>query len=509
MTEKTKLFFALGRLISQSNAWFIVVACLLLVSCGSSVSHDAIRFGLASAPITLDPRYATDAISSRLNRLLYQQLVDFNEASRPIPSLASWQKLSPKHFRFKLRNDRRKFHDGSRLTSVDVKATYDSILDKSTASPHRSTLHMLENVEVVDDDRIDFFLNQPDPLFPGYLEIGILPANKIAAGHPFNTHPVGSGPFRFVAWSNKDNLQLRRVHDQQLFSFLHVRDENTRVLKLLRDELDMLQNDIDSELVKYLQAQSDVVVTQSSGRNFSYIGFNMEDGIVGQQGIREAIAYAIDRQSIIKYLFAGRATLASALLRPEHWAGHPELSRYAYEPQRAREILAGLGYGKQRQLKIIYKTSSNPFRIRLATVIQHQLAEVGIDVDLRTYDWGTFYGDIKAGNFQMYSLSWVGINLPDIFRNVFHSASVPPSGANRGRYSNNKVDGLLSLAQTEQDPDVQAMLYRKVQEIIYKQLPYVPLWFEDHVFIARKSIKGYIVHTDGNYDGLVYVERTT
>jgi len=196
-------------------------------------------------------------------------------------------------------------------------------------------------------------------------------------------------------------------------------------------------------------------------------------------------------------------------LRPEHWAGHPALSRYAYEPKRAREILAGLGYGKQRRLKIIYKTSSNPFRIRLATVIQHQLADVGIDVELRTYDWGTFYGDIKAGNFQMYSLSWVGINLPDIFRNVFHSASVPPSGANRGRYSNREVDDLLTRAQIEQDADMQAALYRKVQEIIFKQLPYVPLWFEDHVFIARKSMKGYVIHADGNYDGLAYVERTT
>jgi len=392
---------------------------------------------------------------------------------------------------------------------MDVKATYDSILDKSTISPHRSTLHMLDRVEVVNDDDVDFYLNQPDPLFPGYLEIGILPAEKLASGHPFNTRPVGSGPFRFIAWPQKDRLELQRIRDNQLFSFLHVRDETTRVLKLLRNELDMMQNDIDSELVKYLQAQPDVMVSTIPGSNFSYIGFNMKDNVVGQQRVREAIAYAINRQAIVDYLFDGRATLASGVLRPDHWAGHSPLSKYAYAPKTAREILQDLGYNRQNPLKIIYKTSTNPFRVRLATVIQQQLSDVGIDVELRTYDWGTFYGDIKAGNFQMYSLAWVGINLPDIFRNVFHSGSVPPVGANRGRYQNTEVDGLLIQAQTEQDSEHQAAQYRRVQEIVYEQLPYVPLWFEDHVFMARKSMKGYVIHTDGNYDGLISVERTT
>jgi len=168
-----------------------------------------------------------------------------------------------------------------------------------------------------------------------------------------------------------------------------------------------------------------------------------------------------------------------------------------------------MGYNSKHPVKIIYKTSSNPFRIRLATVIQQQLAKVGIDVELRTYDWGTFYGDIKAGNFQMYSLAWVGINLPDIFRNVFHSASVPPAGANRGRYVNREVDELLTRAQTEQDSETQAALYRRIQEILFAQLPYVPLWYEDHVFIARNSMKGYVIHADGNYDGLEFVERAT
>ena len=485
----------------------VAVVNASLVSCQRPPSSDAIRFGLASAPVTLDPRYATDAISTRINRLIYRQLIDFDATSQPVPSLANWQKLTPLHFRFTLRSSYRTFHDGTELTAKDVKATFDSILDDSNASPHRSTLHMIEKIVVLDNDTVDFYLNQADPLFPGYLEIGILPAAKLANGHPFNNSPVGCGPFRFVAWPNPARLQLERLRDKQRFEFLHVKDENTRVLKLLRGEIDMLQNDIGAEMIRYLDGQEQITVSTAKGSNFSYLGFNLQDDVVGQQPVREAIAYAIDRQAIVNTIFSGRARLANALLTPDHWAGHLRLTPYPYAPEQARRRLNQLGYSPEKPLNITYKTSNNPFRIRLATIIQSQLADVGIKVQLRTYDWGTFYGDIKAGNFQMYSLAWVGINLPDIFRHVFHSQSVPPAGANRGRYVNARVDELLTMAQNEQDPLQQASLYREVQEILLQTLPYVPLWYEDHVFVARNSMKGYEIRIDGNYDGLINVYR--
>ncbi|MGD8566483.1 MAG: ABC transporter substrate-binding protein [Gammaproteobacteria bacterium] len=487
----------------------VVLCVMAMPGCESHQNAGGIRFGLADSPVTLDPRFATDAISTRINRLIYRRLIDFDEHAMPVPSLASWRSLAPDRFRFHLLEEGRDFHDGSTLTAEDVKATFDSILDPANASPHRATLSMIESVTVVDKDTVDFQLSTPDPLFPGYLDIGILPAKKIAARYPFNTQPVGSGPFQFVSWQKPSRLQLRRRRDGQRFAFVHVKDQNTRVLKLLRGELDMLQNDIDPELIKFLSKQSRITVTTRKGSNFSYLGFNLKDKVVGRRAIRQAIAYAIDREVIIKYLFAGRARPASAVLTPDHWAGDPALPTYKYEPDKARELLSNNGYSVDRPLHIVYKTSNNAFRIRLATIIQSQLADVGIQVDLRTYDWGTFYGDIKAGNFQMYSLSWVGVNLPDIFRYVFHSASVPPNGANRGRFSDQQVDKLLDEARTAQDLAYQAEIYRHVQEILFKKLPYVPLWYEDHVFIAQRSIKGYQVSGDGNYDGLVNVYRIT
>lgn len=479
---------------------------LLLVAC-SSPPADSLRFGLANAPVTLDPRFATDAASERINRLLYQRLVDFDAALMPVPALADWQQLSPTHYRFTLRGDNR-FHDGTPLTARDVKATYDYVLDPGHASPLRATLSMVDHIGAPDARNIDFYLNKPDALFPGYLVLGILPADLMARQHPFQRQPVGSGPFAFVAWPETGRLLLRRVSDGQRLEFVHVPDTTVRVLKLLRGEIDMLQNDLPPELVNYLKQQADargagLQVSEGRGSNFTYLGFNLQDPVAGRREVRLAIAHAIDRDAIIRHVFGGAARKASALLPPDHWAGNPQLPQYDYDPDQSRRLLAALGYSVKNPLAIVYKTSSDPFRLRLATVIQSQLAAVGIKVELRSYDWGTFYADIKAGNFQMYSLSWVGVHTPDIFRYVFHSQSTPPQGANRGRFADAQVDALIEQAQQAPDLARQAQLYRRLQQRLFDALPYVPLWYEDHIFIARSGISGYRVNLDGNYDGLL------
>ena len=156
-----------------------LLCCFFLVLCLSACSQpqdEVIRFGLAGAPANLDPRYATDATSARINRLLYQRLVDFNEQFRPVPSLATWEQLAPLHYRFHLKSERPEFHDGTALEAGDVAATYESILAPDSGSPHAGTLQLIQRVSVLDKDTLDFHLHRPDPLFPGYLAIGILPS---------------------------------------------------------------------------------------------------------------------------------------------------------------------------------------------------------------------------------------------------------------------------------------------------------------------------------------------
>jgi len=169
--------------------------------------------------------------------------------------------------------------------------------------------------------------------------------------------------------------------------------------------------------------------------------------------------------------------------------------------------LKAAGFGPDHPLRLVYKTSSDPFRVRLATILQQQLAEAGIRMSISSYDWGTFFGDIKAGNFQVYSLSWVGIKSPDIFRYAFHSASLPPAGANRGRFADDRTDALIEAAMQQNDPRRQAALYRRLQTRLLEQLPYIPLWFEDQYVVAREGIAGYRLAADGNYDALSQVVR--
>ena len=462
-----------------------------------------LRFGLASAPVTLDPRFATDATSTRINRLLYARLVDFDAHLMPVPALAHWERLAPDRYRFHLGETGRRFHDGSRLTARDVKATYDFVLDPANASPHRASLSLIAAIEVRDEDTLDFRLTRPDPLFPAYLVIGILPASAMTAGRAFNRMPLGSGPFRFEAWPTDDRLRLRRVADDQPLEFVRVSDPTVRVLKLLRGEIDLLQNDLSPELIRYLRRQEGITVHTGRGTNFSYLGFNLEDPALRDLRVRRAIALAIDRQAIIRYLMDGAARPASALLPPDHWAGNPALPLIPYDPAAARALLSEAGFGPGRPLRLSYKTSTDQFRVRLATVLQSQLHAVGVEVDLRSYDWGTFYGDIKAGNFQMYSLAWVGIKTPDIFRYVLHSSSLPPQGANRGRFRDAATDALIEQAEAAPDLAQQAAVYRRLQARLLDQLPYVPLWYEDHVVAARSGVTGYHLSLDGNYDGLI------
>jgi len=462
--------------------------------------------GLATAPRNLDPRLATDAASERVNRLLYRRLVAFDAASQPVPALAAWEQLTPTRYLFTLGQAGRVFSDGSRLNAEDVKATYASILDPTGASPHRALLSIIRNIRTHGPDRIEFRLSEPDPLFPAYLGIGILPAALIRRNHEFQRAPVGSGPFRFLDWPEIGRLRLERRRDRRRLELLVIKDPNVRVMKLLRSEIHLVQNDLAPELLDYLRGRPEVRVREIGGANFSYLGFNLQDSVTGLLPVRRAIAHAIDRRAILRFLFRDGGRLAEAMFPPEHWAGAAGLAGYAYDPARAEALLATAGFGPERPLRLVYKTSGDPFRTRLATVIQAQLAQVGIQVEVRSYDWGTFYGDIKAGRFQLYSLSWVGIRTPDIFRYVFHSASVPPRGANRGRYRSPRADRIIETARAEQDLERQAAHYRELQALLLETLPYVPLWYENQVCACRDEVRGYGLAPDGNYGGLAEVE---
>lgn len=483
----------------------MLVAMLSLAGCSASESPHVIRFALNTAPVSLDPRHATDATSARLNRLLYAQLVDFDAQSRVVPSLAHWQQLDVQHYRFVLGDRNRRFHNGQIVQAADVAATYAYVLDAANGSPYRAPLAHISRIEVIDDDTIDFYLERPDTLFVERLTIGILPAKLIAQGHDFHRLPIGSGAFRFVAHHGAGDISLERTADQQQLRFLEVRDPTVRVLKLLRGEVDMLQNDVAPELINWLADRQGIRLQRRHGSNYTYLGINHAEPALSDRRVREAIACAIDRRKLIHYLLADGARPAQSLLPPEHWAGHRGLPARHCSTNDSRLLLQQAGYDARNKPRLVYKTSTDPLRVRLATVIREQLNSAGFDVQVQSLDWGTFYADIKSGNFELYSLTWVGIRSPDSFEYIFHSRSLPPAGANRGHYVNQQADTLIdtALAQTHVEAMLPSLL--ALQQLLNEDLVYVPLWYEDHVVAMREHLTGYTLSADGNYDGLANV----
>ncbi len=472
-----------------------LVFLLILVSACSDqrLPNTAIHFAIAQAPLNLDPRYATDAASARVNRLIYQSLVDFDANSKPIPSLANWVQVNSTQYRFSLKHDRVIFHHKKVLSAQDVKATYDSLLTLRD-SPLSAEFANIKAIHVLDNETVLFHLKQPDQNFAAKLILGILPQDLIAQKHDFGHHPIGSGALAFVSWHNK--LTLKRVKDHQRISLIEVKDPTVRVLKLLRGEIDLLQGDLPPELVKYLQTKPEVNVKNVTGANFSYLGLNMQDPILKQLKVRQAIAHAIDANTIIQKVMVSSSRVATSILPPEHYtnAANKTVQPYAYNPALSKRLLTEAGVSLP--LKLVYKTSTNAHWVRLATIMQAQMQPAGIQLEINSLDWGTFFEDVKQGNFQLFALTWVGIKTPEIYAAALGSHSFPPNGFNRGHYADADLDALLKNAD-----------WPVATARIHQQLPYIPLWYEGQFAAMREGIEHYAPKPDGNWDDLTIISR--
>lgn len=477
----------------RTNLMFLLAlsctACQPTVQDSGTSQPQEIRFAVAQMPLNLDPREATDAASERVNRLIYQQLVDFDASSMPMPSLAHWEKIDELNYVFTLKKPRHVFHHGKQLTANDVKATYDS-LRFSKSSAHATEFQNIDAIQSKDENTVIFKLKTPDANFPSKLIIGILPQDFIESQHDFVHHPVGSGALKFVDWSK--NLTLQRIKDDKKITLIEAKDPMVRVLKLQRGEVDLMQGDLPPELVKYLAGQKKLQVKTHAGANFSYLGLNLQDPVLKNKKVRQAIAYAIDTDAIIQKMLVEKTRQAGAILPPEHFAGNQHLTPYTYQPALAKKML--LEAGVMLPLQLEYKTSTDAQRVRIATILQAQMAEAGIQLTIKSLDWGTFFEDVKQGHFQSFGLTWVGIKTPEIYQKAFHSQAVPPNGFNRGRFENQNLDVLLD----KQD-------WQQATALIHEELPYIPLWYEGQFIAAQKNLGVDAPPADGNWNILARV----
>jgi peptide/nickel transport system substrate-binding protein len=467
---------------------------------------------IESSPANLDPRVGTDAQSERIDELIFDALLGRDAHFNVIPALAErWENPDPLTYVFHLRHGVR-FHDGRPLTSKDVKWTFDSLLNGSIRSPKTGTYKAVASIDAPDEGTVVFHLKQPYVSLLWNVSEGAIGIVPYGSGADFNAHPIGSGPFRFVSQEQDKEVLLERndAYGDAKPAFDRVRfavvpDATTRILELRKGSADIALNAFTADSVETIRQRGELHVQQSPGTIYFYLAMNLRDSILKDVRVRQAIAHAIDREALVKYLWRDEVKLADSILPPQHWA-HTNAGNHVFDPAKARVMLDEAGYksGKDGiRFHIVMKTSTEESTRLMSAVMQQQLRDVGIALDIRTFEFATFLSDVVKGDFQLFSLRWVGGNEdPDIFGFVFDSTKTPPKGANRGYYQNPKVDALIAQGLAETDPGKRRVIYTEVQRILAEDLPYINLWYGDNVLVHSNRIADVELSPSGNYNFL-------
>jgi peptide/nickel transport system substrate-binding protein len=494
----------------------VLMAVLSAVGCNSpkgSAEPGTLDFLIEASPTNLDPRIGADAFSQHIDGLIFSSLVSHDAQMKVTPDLAlSWETPDPLTYIFHLRRGV-KFHDGRPLTSEDVKFTFDSILSGTVKTPKRGSFKMVDSIEAPDDATVIFRLHEPYASFLWSLTrpvVGIVPRGS---GVEVAQNPVGSGPFRFVRMTADEEIVLAR--NESYFdgapNIEHLRirivpDVTVRALELRKGSADATINSLTPDMVVTLGKEPGLASDQQPGTTLAYISFNFEDPTLAKREVRQALAYATDRKTIIQYLLRGQARPASSLLPPNTWAFDSDVQQYDFDPLRAEQLLESAGYRRGAdgmRLHLTLKTSTDESTRLMSEAIADQWKRVGVALELRPLEFATFFSDITRGSFQMYALRWVGANNdPDIFEFVFSSKKMPPAGANRGHYSNPQLDALLQEEHVEVDQVKRKVLLSQVQKIVAKDEPYINLWYVDNVCVHRDRLTGIVIPPGGDYDFL-------
>jgi peptide/nickel transport system substrate-binding protein len=506
MTLTSKSPSLVRRCIGASVALFIA---LPLISCSRKPEPNTLVMIIESSPTNLDPRVGLDAQSERIDELMFDDLLTRDDHFNVLPGLAErWEIPDPLTYIFHL-HPGVKFHDGRPLTSRDVKWTFDSLLQGKVRSTKAAAYRYVDRIEAPDDSTVVFHLKEPFAALLWNLSgaaVGIVPFDS---GAEMTRHPIGSGPFRFVSAEQDKEVVLDRNDDYwgkkarlKRLRFAVVPDTTTRALELRKGSADVAISALTSDMVLTLERDSRLQVLHTPGTVLAYMGFNARDPILKDARVRQAVACAIDRQPLIHYLLRDFARPARSILPPESWAYNGDVPDYPHDPRRSRELLDQAGYPAVNGVRfhLTMKTSTEESTRLLAAVLQQQLRDVGIVLDIRTFEFATFFSDITHGEFELYSLRWVGGNEdPDIFEYAFHSSKFTPHGANRTFYANPRVDALIDQARREPDQKIRQQLYAELQRILANDLPYVNLWYYDNVLVASKRVHNLQVSPSGSY----------
>jgi peptide/nickel transport system substrate-binding protein len=452
---------------------------------------------------------------------MFNSLVRKNEKFEYVGELAKDVKIDAANLTvtFTLQ-DNVKFHNGKDLTSADARYTLEALFKSGgykAASFYDSVdgqkQQHITSIETPDAKTLVLKVSRPaliNQTLSNLVAIPIIPEGTIDQQ---KTAPVGSGAFKFVAFDQANNLVSLEANQNywegapkvQKVNVKTVTDANALQAELQSGRVDLVPNptNISADTFNTLGKNPNLQIVQGDGSNIRYIGFNVTGKPLDNVKMRQAIAYAIDREKIIRDLLSGQAKVAHSILPEASWAYSAPV-KYNYDPARAKQLLQEAGY-KGEPIRFKFLSGSSAVS-QYSQVIQSSLKEAGINVEIETLEDNTLREQLKQGQFQMNTAQWIGGNQDPIFlRDLFDSEEFPDkkaNGRNRSRYSNPEFDKIVREAVNTTDKAKAAELYAKAQEIVAKELPYLPLWYPANMVIASKrmnNIKNVSINASGDW----------
>jgi peptide/nickel transport system substrate-binding protein len=496
----------------------LLAAALLASPAVAQVPRDVVVVGMEAEPPGLDPGQALGLHTLRVTAEIFETLV----ATRPdstevIPGLAESWTTSPDGmiWTFKLRRGVR-FHDGTPLDAAAVKFTFDRVIDPT--HPHAKSgkwsfvtgyLSSVKSVEVLDPQTVQLHLKYPTGSLPALLALPncaiVSPTAFTKAPADFDTKPVGSGRYKFESWERGSRLVLRRNDDYwgvkgkpQALVYRGIPEANTRVSELLTGGVDLILP-IPPDFVERLEKTSGVTVHKATGLTVWYAGFNVEKKPFTDRRVRQAFNHAVNKDAIVRDILKGTGIPAVGPLLPGTWAFEPNVHKYPYNPGLARKLLAEAGYPNGLEVDFWVPESGSGMQapVEMSTVIQANLAAVGVKAPLKTFEWGSYLGKVRSDAPAMFALSWfLKSEDPDLsMYPLFFSKNQPLP--NRSNYNNPEVDQLLVQARQLTDRAKRAELYRKAQRLIVEDAPWLFVDHEVQVVATRANVKGFHLHPSG------------
>lgn len=516
---------------------FILIISLVSIAtnCRERGGADTFTIAMDGKFSTLDPigSVAVDANAERLRTIMYNSLIKKNDKFEYVGDLA--QDFKPSEdglsYTFTLR-DNVKFHNGNTLSSADVKYTFDKLFESEggKAAAFFETIDdkktpMITAIETPDAKTVVIKIPRPElknQLLPNLVPIAIIPKgssigqNTDAATNP----PPGTGPYKFKAFDTAQNVVELEAFEEYWEGAANIKNLKVKILadanalqaELLAGNVDLAPaaTNLTPDTLKSLSKNPNLKVQEFKGSNIQYLWFNTEAEPVKDYKVRQAIAYAINREKIITDQLDGQAVIAHSILPAESWAYAPGIT-YDYDIEKAKTLLDEAGYtdkngdGLREMDKITFKISSGSKATQdYAQVIQNQLKQIGIPVGIESLEFQTMLNQIQQGQFILTTGRWVGGNQDPIFlKDLFASSEIPTKdrqSRNRGRYKNTEVDELLAKAVNELDNNEAKQYYVQAQEIISRELPLFPLWYASNMVVSKENVKNIQMNASGDWD---------